>query len=63
MIPQTFFNLDLQQTINIQKPERTSSPLLTSRGSDSPVKAAVLTLDFPDNTRPSSGTFLQASLV
>ena len=37
------------------QPLMTSLPVPTSRGSDSPVSAAVLTVEFPSRTTPSSG--------
>ena len=39
------------------QPLMISSPAFTSRGSDSPVSAAVLSVEAPDSTVPSIGTF------
>ena len=40
----------------LTQPEMISSSSRTSRGTDSPVRAAVSSWDVPDSTTPSSGT-------
>ncbi len=43
--------------VRLMQPLRTSSPGFASRGSGSPVRAEVLTLELPSSTVPSSGIF------
>ena len=46
----------VMRPVMLTQPEMISSPSRTSRGTDSPVRAAVSSCDVPLTTTPSSGT-------
>ncbi len=47
----------LKTPVKLILPERTLEPLVTSCGTDSPVRAVVSRLERPSSTIPSSGIF------
>ena len=55
--PNTFVVLTLNVSAMFTHPLSTSSPTFTVLGTDSPVNAAVLSVDSPSATVPSMGTF------
>ena len=55
--PNSLVTRTRMRPLRLTHPLMTSSPGSTSRGRDSPVRAAVLRVEAPSSTTPSSGTF------
>ena len=55
--PNSFVVLIFSTPVMLMQPLIISSPAFTSRGKDSPVSAAVFSVETPSVTTPSMGTF------
>ena len=55
--PNSLLTSTRSRPVRLTQPERTQSPAATSRGRDSPVRAAVSSAEAPSLTTPSSGIF------